>query len=172
VAHRPYFEEPWQGFSYRLSDKTEPVCLAKKPIRSSPSGHASRLTPRPRRSISGTLCVLATFAAAIPPASRSPGSIRWRKSNGKDWHIIRKGLEPVEARTNGSGGSIELPEARLSWGWFHWKPARPLMVELTLGNSGSAVEWRLCAGGKCRTLSEFLGHPIGIEVATKRVCKQ
>jgi len=35
------------------------------------------------------------------------------------------------------------------------------MPEVVLGNSGAAGEWRLCVDGKCRTLSEILGHPIG-----------
>jgi len=39
-----------------------------------------------------------------------------------------------------------------------------------LGNSGAAGEWRLCVDGKCRTLSEILGHPIGVNTTTMSVC--
>jgi hypothetical protein len=49
---------------------------------------------------------------------------------------------------------------------------RPVMGEVTSGNSGAAGEWRLCAAGKCRTLSEILGHPVGSNVTTMRACKQ
>jgi hypothetical protein len=53
-----------------------------------------------------------------------------------------------------------------------WKPQRPAMPEVILGNSGAAGEWRLCADGKCRTLSSIFGHPIGAEATTMRVCQQ
>jgi hypothetical protein len=46
------------------------------------------------------------------------------------------------------------------------------MPEVTLGNSGAAGEWRLCAAGKCRTLSEILGHPVGVNATTMRACQR
>ncbi|MCJ9735854.1 DUF1850 domain-containing protein, partial [Bradyrhizobium sp. PRIMUS42] len=62
------------------------------------------------------------------------------------------------------------PEARLVDGWFQWQPKRAPMQEVVLGNSGAAGEWRLCHDGKCRTLSEIVGHPIGANVTTMKVC--
>ena len=91
----------------------------------------------------------------------------------EDWRVTPNGLELVEARVKGSGAGMEPPpEARLSGGWFRWKPARPAMGEVRLGNSGAAGEWRLCTGDKCRTLSEILGHPVGANAPTMRACKQ
>jgi len=43
---------------------------------------------------------------------------------------------------------------------------------VTLGNSGAAGEWRLCTNGKCRTLSEILGRPVGANATTMRACRQ
>ena len=63
------------------------------------------------------------------------------------------------------------PEARLIDGWFQWAPNRPPMPEVVLGNSGAAGEWRLCHDGNCKTLSEILGHPVGVNVTTLRACE-
>ena len=95
--------------------------------------------------------------------------VEWQE----DWRIAPAGLVLVEARVKGSGAGMEPPpEARLIGGWFRWKPARPAMGEVALANSGAAGEWRLCTDGKCRTLSEILGHPVGANVTTMRACQQ
>jgi hypothetical protein len=44
------------------------------------------------------------------------------------------------------------------------------MPEVVLGNSGAAGEWRLCSAGRCRTLSQILGHPVGANVTTMSAC--
>jgi hypothetical protein len=116
----------------------------------------------------GGIKVLAVAAFTLA-WTHSIEKVEWQE----DWRITPQGLELVEARVKGSGAGMEpSPEARLSGGWFRWKPARPAMGEVTLGNSGAAGEWRLCTGGKCRTLSEILGHAVGTNVTTMRVCKQ
>jgi len=89
----------------------------------------------------------------------------------EDWRITSRGLELVQARVKGSGAGMEpSPDARLIDGWFQWRPARPPMPEVVLGNSGAAGEWRLCHDGRCRTLSEIFGHPIGMNVTTMKPC--
>ena len=95
--------------------------------------------------------------------------VEWQE----DWRVTASGLELIEARVKGSGAGMEPPpEARLAQGWFRWKPARPAMPEVMLGNSGAAGEWRLCANGKCRTLSEIFNRPLGADAATMRTCKR
>ena len=89
----------------------------------------------------------------------------------EDWRVTPAGLELVQARVKGSGAGMEPPpEARLVDGWFTWRPARAAMPEVALGNSGIAGEWRLCADGHCRTLSQILAHPVGTDVTTMRAC--
>jgi hypothetical protein len=91
----------------------------------------------------------------------------------EDWRVTSNGLKLVEARVKGSGAGMEPPpEARLIDGWFQWRPQRAPMPQLVLGNSGLAGEWRLCADGHCRTLSDILGHPVGVHVTTLRACEQ
>ena len=126
----------------------------------------------------GGLSLCLASAGAVKALSVAAFTLAWTHSIEKvewqeDWRITANGLELVEARVKGSGAGMEPPpEARLVGGWFRWKPARPVMGEVTLGNSGAAGEWRLCAGGKCRTLSDILGHPVGANVTTMRACKQ
>jgi hypothetical protein len=123
-----------------------------------------------------SLC-LAT-AGAVKALAVTAFTLAWTHSIEKvewqeDWRIAGAGLELVEARVKGSGAGMEPPpQARLSDGWIRWKPARPATGEVTLGNSGAAGEWRLCADGKCRTLSEILGRPVGVDVTTMRACRQ
>ncbi|MCP3462988.1 DUF1850 domain-containing protein [Bradyrhizobium sp. CCGUVB23] len=91
----------------------------------------------------------------------------------EDWRVTPEGLELVQARVKGSGAGMEPPpEARLTDGWFQWRPARPPMREVMLGNSGVAGEWRLCSEGKCRTLSEIIGHAVGTDVTRMSVCEE
>ena len=44
-------------------------------------------------------------------------------------------------------------------------------TEVVLANSGAAGEWRLCADGHCRTLSEIFGAPIGANVTIMNACE-
>ncbi|HWV96066.1 MAG TPA: DUF1850 domain-containing protein [Xanthobacteraceae bacterium] len=89
----------------------------------------------------------------------------------ENWRITPQGLELVEARVKGSGAGMEPPpDARLVGGWFVWQPHRAPMPDVVLGNSGLAGEWRLCAKGRCRTLSKILGHDIGPHPTTMRAC--
>ena len=106
---------------------------------------------------------LASFTLAW---THSIEKIEWQET----WRVTPHGLELVQARVKGSGAGMEPPPAaRLVDGWFQWKPARPPMPEVVLGNSAAAGEWRLCHDGNCRTLSDIFGYPIG--VTTMRVCK-
>jgi len=107
---------------------------------------------------------LASFTLAW---THSIEKIEWQE----DWRVTPAGLELVRARVKGTGAGMEPPpEARLVDGWFQWQPARVPMPEVALGNSGTAGEWRVCSDGKCRTLSDIFGLPIGSNVTTMRVC--
>ncbi|MEZ0031960.1 TRAP transporter 4TM/12TM fusion protein [Bradyrhizobium japonicum] len=124
---------------------------------------------------SGVSLCFAT-ASGVKALALSAFTLVWTHSIAKvdwqeDWHVTPAGLELVQARVKGTGPGMEPPpEARLVDGWFQWRPARAPIPEVVLGNSGAAGEWRLCHDGKCRTLSEIVGHPIGANVTTMKIC--
>ena len=126
----------------------------------------------------GGLSLCLASAGVVKTLSIAAFTLAWTHSIEKtawqeDWLITPAGLELVQARIKGFGAGMEPPpDARLIDGWFQWQPARPPMPEVILGNSGAAGEWRLCDHGRCRTLSEIFGHPIGANVTTMRACER
>ena len=122
-----------------------------------------------------SLC-LATAGAAVKSLSIAAFTLAWTHSIEKiewqeDCRVTPAGLTIVQARVKGSGAGMEpIPEARLIDGWFRWRPDRPAMPKLVLGNSGEAGEWRICNGLGCRTLSDLLGKQIGANVTTLTPC--
>ena len=121
-----------------------------------------------------SLCLAS--AGVVKALSVAAFTLAWTHSVEKlewqeDWRVTPNGLELAQARVKGSGAGMEPPpEARLINGWFQWQPQRAPMPQVVLGNSGAAGEWRLCSSGRCRTLSEILGRPVGANVAIMRVC--
>ena len=125
----------------------------------------------------GSLSLCLASAGIVKTLSIAAFTLVWTHSIEKvdwqeDWGITADGLELMQARVKGSGAGMEPPpEARLVDGWFAWTPARAPMPKLMLGNSGAAGEWRLCLSGHCSTLSEILGHPVGVNVTILRPCE-
>ncbi|QWG19095.1 DUF1850 domain-containing protein [Bradyrhizobium sediminis] len=124
----------------------------------------------------GGLSLCLASAGVVKALSVAAFTLVWTHSIEKvewqeDWRVTPRGLELTQARVKGSGAGMEPPpEARLVDGWFQWQPKPAAFPQVALGNSGTAGEWRLCAGGNCRTLSEILGHPVGINVTTMSAC--
>jgi hypothetical protein len=125
----------------------------------------------------GGLSLCLASAGIVKTLSIAAFTLAWTHSIEKvdwqeDWRITPQGLELTQARVKGSGAGMEPPaEARLVDGWFQWRPKRAAMPQVVLGNSGAAGEWRLCHDGSCRTLSEILGHPVGVNVTIMRACE-
>ena len=131
----------------------------------------------PRRGGGGGLNLCLASLGVVKTLSLAAFTLVWTHSVEKvdwqeDWRIAPNGLQLVQARVKGSGAGMEPPpDARLVNGWFQWQPKRAAMPEVVLGNSGAAGEWRLCADGQCRTLSDILGHAIGANVTVMSACK-
>jgi hypothetical protein len=122
-----------------------------------------------------SLCLLS--AGVVKTLALAAFTLAWTHSVEKtdwqeDWRITARGLELVQARVKGFGAGMEPPaEARLVDGWFQWQPKRAALPQLVLGNSGAAGEWRICAEGHCRTLSEIFERPIGANVTVMSACE-
>ena len=121
-----------------------------------------------------SLCLAS--AGVVKALSIATFTLAWTHSIEKtawqeDWRVTPKGLVLIEARVKGSGAGMEPgPGARLINGWYQWRPEGGPRPTVVLANSGAAGEWRLCANGTCRTLSEIFGHPIGASVTTMSSC--
>ncbi|MGL3212962.1 MULTISPECIES: DUF1850 domain-containing protein [unclassified Bradyrhizobium] len=125
----------------------------------------------------GGLSLCLASAGVVKALSIAAFTLAWTHSIEKsawqeDWLVTPAGLTLQQARVKGTGAGMEPPpEARLVDGWFQWSPPPMPRAEVVLGNSGAAGEWHLCQEGRCQTLSEIIGHPIGANVTTIRVCK-
>ncbi|QOZ23175.1 DUF1850 domain-containing protein [Bradyrhizobium sp. CCBAU 51753] len=124
----------------------------------------------------GGLSLCLASAGVVKTLSVAAFTLAWTHSIEKtawqeDWLITSAGLELTQARIKGTGAGMEPPpEARLVGGWFQWSPPPLPRPEVVLGNSGAAGEWLLCHAGRCQTLSEIFGHPIGVNVTTMSAC--
>jgi hypothetical protein len=124
----------------------------------------------------GRVSLCLASAGVVKALSIATFTLVWTHSIEKtdwqeDWRVTPEGLVLTQARVKGSGAGMEPPPgARLVNGWFQWRPEGGPKPQLVLANSGAAGEWRLCHGGSCKTLSEILGHPVGINVTTMTTC--
>ncbi|MGY4157314.1 hypothetical protein ACVINW_003156 [Bradyrhizobium sp. USDA 4461] len=125
----------------------------------------------------GGLSLCLASAGVVKTLSIAAFTLAWTHSIEKtawqeDWRVTPAGLTLQQARIKGTGAGMEPPpEARLVDGWFQWSPQPVPRPEVVLGNSGAAGEWHLCHAGRCQTLSEIFGHPIGANVTTMTVCR-
>lgn len=126
----------------------------------------------------GGLSLCLASAGLVKALSIATFTLVWTHSIEKtdwqeDWRVTSKGLVLTQARVKGSGAGMEPPpEARLIDGWFQWQPEGGPKPQVVLANSGAAGEWRLCANGECRSLSDIFGHPIGANVTTMSACAE
>ncbi|HYG91571.1 MAG TPA: DUF1850 domain-containing protein [Azospirillum sp.] len=76
----------------------------------------------------------------------------------EEWRIDGGRLVLETARVKGAGAGMEPPpDARLSGGWFVWHPRVPPQERVVLAASSHTADHRLCAGGVCRPLHDWLG---------------
>jgi len=135
------------------------------------------MAPASARRGGGGLSLCLASAGVVKTLSLVAFTLAWTHSVEKvewqeDWRVMPQGLQLTQARVKGSGAGMEPPpEARLINGWFQWQPARMVLPEVMLGNSGAAGEWRFCSDGGCRTLSDIFGHPVGANVTVMRGCE-
>lgn len=98
----------------------------------------------------------------------------WRHSVQKTlweeiWRDEAGGLTLVEARIEGSGAGMDPPDgARLIDGFWRWRPALPAQREVVMRRSGATADWRICIGGSCRPMGDYL--PAGADPVTLKRC--
>ncbi|MBK8182328.1 MAG: DUF1850 domain-containing protein [Candidatus Competibacteraceae bacterium] len=82
--------------------------------------------------------------------------IRWEE----DYRITPAGLTLEEARVQGSGAGMEIPEDAV-WQAGAWRYQRtlPPLQPLRLARTPEAGDYQLCSKWECRPLSAWLGPP-------------
>ena len=100
------------------------------------------------------------FAAATFSLSwtHSVEKIRWEE----DWRLTPDGLQLVEARVQGSGAGMEVPDgAVLEDGAWRYRPTLPPQASINLASSGATVSgWKLCGETGCREVGTRSGDAL------------
>jgi len=98
--------------------------------------------------IAGGKAVAIAATAFTLAWTHSVEKVRWEE----DWRLTASGLELVEARIQGSGAGMEVPDgAVLKDGRWIYAPKLPPQKSLLLAQSGATGDgWELCGDGKCR----------------------
>lgn len=121
------------------------------------------------------LCVL-TGKTLLALAATS-FSLSWTHSVEKtswqeNWSIEGDLLTIVEARVEGAGTGIALPDdAEMVEGGWRYRPRLSPLARLTLAASGATPSgWMLCANGDCVELGAEAGAPIVIWADVNSSC--
>ena len=103
-----------------------------------------------------------TLAAAAFTLSwvHSVERTRWEE----DWRLDAGRLRLVEARVEGTGAGMEIPDgARREGTYWAYSPALPPQPRLVLASSGATRSgWTVCAGGRCLEVGASAGEPVTI----------
>jgi hypothetical protein len=112
-----------------------------------------------------SLCIIVAGKTTMLAASmftlgwtHSVEKTRWEE----DWRLAGAGLEIVEARVQGSGAGMEVPEgAVLRDGWWTYAPGMAPQRSLVLAASGATgAGWSVCTPAQCVTLGAAAGEPV------------
>lgn len=121
------------------------------------------------------LC-LVTASAVVFALAGPDFTLAWTHTIEKtpweeDWRIEGGALLLREARISATGAGMEPPpEAVLDHGRYRWRPSLPPQTQLTLARQPGIADFRLCADGQCRPLSDWLGEPDETRRVTLRPC--
>jgi hypothetical protein len=90
--------------------------------------------------------------------------IRWEE----DYHLSADGLRLGEARIQGNGAGMEIPDgAVLHDGFWHYRQPMPPFQPLRVGRTPEAGDYQLCYAGGCHALAEWLGPPTAQQPAVE-----
>jgi hypothetical protein len=113
--------------------------------------------------MSAGLCVLALGGAVLASLPGPAFTLSWTHSVEKTewremWRLDGGHLVLEEARVKGTGAGMEPPaDARLSEGWWVWRPNLPPQTRILLAASAFTDDHRLCIAADCRPLHRWAG---------------
>ncbi len=120
------------------------------------------------------LCLKA--GALVAPLMSATATLAWTHSVERivweeEWRATPRGVELARARVQGSGAGMDPPpEARLVDGAWTWRPQVPPQREVILRRSGATADWRVCIGGACRPMGDYLpeeADPVALTVCDR-----
>jgi hypothetical protein len=122
--------------------------------------------------IAASLCLAAAgWLTVRQPLPEGRFTLAWTHSIEKiDWeedYLVAGGwLYLDEARVRGTGAGMEIPAgARLDHGVYRYRPRSRWFRELRLTRSPYTADYRLCIGGSCRPLSDWLPVASALTIA-------
>ena len=120
------------------------------------------------------LFVAGVLRASLPATeftvawSHSVEKTRWEER----YRVEGARLVLTQARIQGSGAGMEpAPEARLSDGWWTWRPAMAPLSRLRLTLSPYTRDYDICWGGRCRSLHRLVATRTPTAVVDVRPCR-
>ncbi|MEI4486181.1 DUF1850 domain-containing protein [Frigidibacter sp. MR17.14] len=117
-----------------------------------------------------TLCLAAgakVLALAVPSFTLSWTHSVERVTWWERWEVRPEGLRPTDARVEGTGAGMEIPDNAVRDGaaWVY-HPRLPLQPEVLLAASGKTPSgWTFCTEDGCRVLGATAGAPIRLWTA-------
>lgn len=119
------------------------------------------------------LLVAGVLRATLPTSEFTVGwnhsveKTRWEER----YRVAGARLALVEARIQGSGAGMEpAPDARLSDGWWAWRPALAPLPELRLTLSPFTRDYDICWRGRCQALRGLVAVRATTAVVVVRPC--
>ena len=119
------------------------------------------------------LLVAGALRATLPTSEFTVGwnhsveKTRWEER----YRVAGARLALVEARIQGSGAGMEpAPDARLSNGWWAWRPAMAPLPELRLTLSPFTRDYDICWRGRCQALRDLVAVRATTAVVDVRPC--
>ncbi len=103
----------------------------------------------------GALTVALPVSAFTLAWSHSVEKTRWEE----DWRIEGDRLVLIQARVQGSGAGMEVPDgAVLDGAYWRWTPDLPPHGGLTLGRAPGVPSHEICTGRGCLPLERLVGR--------------
>ena len=105
----------------------------------------------------GGKAIVVAVSAFTLAWTHSVQKTRWEE----DWRLTPSGLELLEARIQGSGAGMEVPDgAILQEGVWRYTPTLPPQPALLLARSGATGGgWEICSDGTCHAFGADADAP-------------
>lgn len=109
------------------------------------------------------ICLTSALGLVLATLSGDAITLAWRHSVElvkweEDYRVEGDHLRLVEARIQGAGAGMEVPEgARLYRGVWHYQPDLAQLLAVTLTRSSHTFDYRICSGDGCVELATLAG---------------